>query len=76
MVEVVEYPDGRIVVRHGDAELAYRLFDKERRVTQAAIVENKFFGPILERIREQELKRDAGSKPRRGLRPAREIEAR
>jgi hypothetical protein len=74
--EVVEYRDGRIVVRYAGIDLPYRLFDKERRVDQAAIVENKFFGPLLAQIRDQQLRRDAGAKPRRGLRPAQEIEAR
>lgn len=40
------------------------------------MVENKFFGPLLAQIREDQLKRDAGTKPRRSLRPSREIEAR
>ena len=68
--EVVEYPDGCIVVRHAGAELPYRLFDKERRVDQAAIVGNKFFGPLLAQIREDQVRRDAGVKPRRSIRPA------
>jgi hypothetical protein len=76
VVEVVEYPDGEIVLRHNGADLPYRLFNKERRVSQAAVVENKFFGPLLAQIREDQLQRDAGSKPRRGLRPSREIDAR
>ena len=66
--EVVEYPDGRIVVRHGGADLPYRLFDKNRRVDQAAVAENKFFGPLLAIIREDQLRRDANTKPRRSIR--------
>ena len=34
-------------MRHNGADLPYRLFDKDRRVDQAAVVENKFFGPLL-----------------------------
>jgi len=68
--EVVEYPDGRIVVRHNGADLTYRLFDKERRVDQAAVVENKFFGPLLAQIRENQISRDAGARLRRSIRPA------
>jgi hypothetical protein len=68
--QVVEYPDGRIVVRHAGADLAYRLFDKNRRVDQAAIVNNKFFGPLLSHIRDEQIRRDAGVKPRKSLRPA------
>jgi len=73
--DVVEYPDGRIVVRHNGADLPYRLFDKNRRVDQAAVVQNKFFGPLLAIIREDQQRRDAGAKPRRSIRPAREIRA-
>ena len=58
------------------ADLPFRLFIRERRVSQAAFVENKFFGPLLEQIRDQQLQRDAARKPRRGIRPSREIEAR
>ncbi len=75
VAEVVEYPDGRIVVRHKGAELPYRLFDKNRRVSQAAVVGNKFFGPLLAIIREDQQRRDAATKPRRSMRPAREIRA-
>jgi len=75
MAEVVEYPDGRIVVRHNGAELPYRLFDKNRRVDQAAVVENKFFGPLPAIIREDQQRHDAATKPRRSIRPAREIRA-
>ena len=57
-------PPGEIILRHKGAGLPYRLFDKERRVSQAAVVENKFFTPLLAEIREDQLKRDAGSKPR------------
>jgi transposase len=73
--EVIDYPDGRIVVRHNGADLPYRLFDKDRRVDQAAVVENKFFGPLLAIIREDQQRRDAGAKPRKSIRPSREIRA-
>ena len=49
------------------------MFDKERRVDQAAIVDNKRLGPLLELIRAEQLKRDAGEKPRRSSRPVREL---
>ena len=75
-VEVIEYPGGEIVLRHKGADLPYRLFDKAQRVSQAAVVENKFFGPLLASIREKQIQRDAAAKPRRVRRPAREIEAR
>jgi hypothetical protein len=40
-VEVFDYPDGRIEIRHNGLPLPYRTFDKIRRVDQGAIVENK-----------------------------------
>lgn len=40
-VDVCEYPDGRLEIRHGEHILPYRLFDKIRQVNQAAIVDNK-----------------------------------
>lgn len=70
LAEVIEYPGGGIVIRHNGATLRYRVFDKERRVSQAAVVENKFFGPLLAHIREEQIRRDAASRPRRSIRPA------
>ena len=49
--------------------------DKNRRSDQAAVVENKFFGPLLAIIREDQQRRDANTKPRRSIRPSREIRA-
>jgi hypothetical protein len=72
-IEVIEYPDGPVVLRHDGADLPYRTFDKERRVDQAAIVENKRLGPLLAIIREEQLRRDAQAKPRRSIRPAKRI---
>ena len=40
-VETYEFPDGRLEVRWKGIALPYRMFDKNQRVTQAAIVENK-----------------------------------
>ncbi len=50
-VTVVDYPDGRIAIRYQGEELAYRTFDKVRRVNQAAVVENKRLGSLLEMIK-------------------------
>ena len=50
-VTVVDYPDGRIAIRYQGEELAYRTFDKLRRVNQAAIVDNKRLGSLLEMIK-------------------------
>ena len=54
-VTVIDYPDGRLVIRYRGVELAYRTFDKIRQVSQAAIVENKQLGAALAFIREQQL---------------------
>ena len=46
-VDVCEYPDGRLEIRHGEHVLSYRVFDKIRQVNQAAIVENKHLDAAL-----------------------------
>ena len=40
-VTVVDYPDGRLSIRHQGVELAYRTFDKIQQVDQGAIADNK-----------------------------------
>jgi Helix-turn-helix domain len=50
-VTVVDYPDGRIAVRYKGEDLAYRTFDKIRKVNQATVVENKRLGSLLEMIK-------------------------
>jgi hypothetical protein len=57
-VTVVDYPDGRLAIRHRGVELAYRTFDKIRQASQAAIVENKQLGAALAFIREEQLRRE------------------
>ena len=67
-VTVVDYPDGRLAIRHKGIELPYRTFDRLQQVDQAAIVENKRLGPVLayiaERQKELAMKR-SGRAPRR-----------
>jgi hypothetical protein len=46
-VETYEFPDGRLEVRWKGVALPYRMFDKNQRVTQAAIVENKRLSQAL-----------------------------
>lgn len=46
-VDVCEYPDGRLEIRHEEHVLPYRVFDKIRQVNQAAIVENKHLDAAL-----------------------------
>ena len=46
-VDVCEYPDGQLEIRHGEHSLPYRVFDKIRQVNQAAIVDNKHLDAAL-----------------------------
>jgi len=46
-VDVYAFADGRIDVRWKGLSLSYRTFDKDQRVTHAAIVENKRLGAVL-----------------------------
>jgi hypothetical protein len=53
-VTVVNYPDGRFAIRHKGLDLPFRVFDKLRKVDQAAVVENKRLGAVLAHIRERQ----------------------
>jgi Winged helix-turn helix len=53
-VTVVNYPDGRFAIRHKGLELPFRVFDKLRKVDQAAVVENERLGAVLAHIRERQ----------------------
>jgi hypothetical protein len=66
-VTVVDYPDGRLVIRYNGVELAYRTFDKVRQVDQGAIADNKRLKPVLAMIRDEQLRRgpERRSGPRR-----------
>ena len=46
-VDVCEYPDGRLEIRHEGEVLPYRVFDKMRRVNQAPVVDNKHLDAAL-----------------------------
>ncbi len=69
-VMVIDYPDGRLAIRHNGVDLPYRAFDKRQRVNQAAIVENKRLGPVLayiaEKQKELDMSRSAKAPRRRG----------
>ena len=69
-VTVVDYPDGRLVIKHKGRELPYRVFDKRQRVNQAAVVENKRLGLVLayiaERQKELDMSRSRKAPSRRG----------
>jgi hypothetical protein len=69
-VQVYDYPDGRLAIRHQGIDLPYRTYDKLRRVTQAAIVENKRLSEVLRYVaqlqQEREEQRSAKAPRRRG----------
>src|SRR6266404_115098 len=67
-VTVVDYPDGRLSIRHQGVELAYRTFDKIQQVDQGAIADNKRLGPLLAMIREQQLRREPQHRSQRAPR--------
>src|SRR5436190_24283161 len=46
-VMVIDYPDGRLAMRHDGVDLPYRTFDKRPQINQTAIVENKRLVPVL-----------------------------
>ena len=47
-VDSYEYPDGRLEFRWKGVSLPYSVFDKDQRVTHAAITENKHLSAVLE----------------------------
>lgn len=53
-VETYAYADGRLDVRWKGHSLPYSAFDKEQRVTHAAITENKRLGDVLAYIKERQ----------------------
>lgn len=55
-VTISDYPDGRLELSYDGVVLPYRIFDKVQRVSQAAIVENRFLGGVLEFIRAKQAK--------------------
>ena len=69
-VTIIDYPDGRLAIRHDGVDLPYRTFDKRPQVNQAAIVENKRLGPVLayiaEKQKELDMSRSAKAPRRRG----------
>jgi hypothetical protein len=54
IVEVYDFPDGRLEIRWKGRPLPYSTFDKLQRVSHAAIVENKRLGEVLAWIKEQQ----------------------
>src|ERR1700710_258674 len=54
MVEIYDFPDGRLEIRWKGRSLPYSAFAKLPRVSHAAIVENKRLGEILAWIKQQQ----------------------
>ena len=57
-VETYAYADGRLDVRWKGYSLPYTVFDKDQRVTHAAITENKRLGDVLTYIKERQEQQD------------------
>lgn len=53
-VDTYVFPDGRFQVRWNGLPLPYTVFDKDQRVTHAAITENKHLGAVLAYIKDQQ----------------------
>jgi transposase len=53
-VDLYHFADGRLEVRSNGRVLPYRVFDKDQRVSPAAVVENKRLGHALSRIKLQQ----------------------
>ncbi len=53
-VEIYHFADGRVDVRWKGVSLPYAVFDKEQRISQAAVVENKRLGAALAFIKAQQ----------------------
>lgn len=58
-VETYAYADGRLDVRFKGHTLPYTVFDKDQRVTHAAITENKRLGEVLAYVMERQSELDA-----------------
>jgi len=65
-VEVVDFPDGRLEVRYKARGMPYRTFDKLRRVTETAVLENKRLGGLLTLIRQSQQTEAPGMRTREG----------
>jgi len=54
VVDIYDFPDGRLEIRWKGLPLPYSVFDHLQRVSHAAIVENKRLGEVLAWIRQQQ----------------------
>jgi transposase len=57
LVDIFDFPDGRLEIRWKGLPLAYSAFDQLQRVSHAAIIENKRLGEVLAWIKQQQDKR-------------------
>ena len=53
-VDTFTFPDGQLEIRWKGVPLPYSAFDKDQRVTHAAITENKRLGAVLEHIKDMQ----------------------
>jgi len=53
-VDTFAFPDGKFEVRWKGVSLPYSVFDKDQRVTHAAITENKHLSAVLEHIKAEQ----------------------
>ena len=52
--ELYHFADGRLEIRSKGTVLPYRVFDKDQRVSPAAVIENKRLGHALSQIKAQQ----------------------
>ncbi len=54
LVDIYDFPDGRLEIRWKGLPLPYSVFDQLQRVSHAAIIENKRLGEVLAWIKQQQ----------------------
>src|SRR3982074_3954358 len=54
LVDIYDFPDGRLEIRWKGLPLPYSAFDQLQRVSHAAIIENKRLGEVLAWIKQQQ----------------------
>jgi len=65
-VEVVDFPDGQREIRFKGRSMPYRTFDRLRRVTETAVLENKRLGGLLALIRQDQQTQPPGMRTSKG----------
>ena len=65
-VETYAFADGRFQIRWKGVSLPYRVFDKNQRVTHAAVTSHKLLGDQLAMIKEMQEEMDAKGPPKKG----------